>query len=1198
MSPSAIISQLQQIGKMLNRWRAEIRLTIWMSIILGGLWGCALSDVFIQFERVGRCVAWSVLMVLAGIMLERLMRALSRVHTPEGVAVCVEKTFPQLDNHLINFLQFAAMPGRDPFREAYVNMGVPQWGGLDFQAMKNRRAARRAQFVLLGAIVLLLIPLPLVGRAWPVALWRIANPFSNVAPVSLTHVLSVVPGNISILQGANLVLACSVEGQRGHTVWLDIKPSDAAQKTLVLGTLKGKGAEGFSNTLYKVTTPVKYRFRAGDAFTPDWYSVTLRPPLSFTGIEVKVAPPAYMGMSNRVYDAKTPMDVPSGSAVELKVMCNAPAETLVLSGSDTPVEFKRGTDSLTWTGALTVSNGAAFVLTATGASGDKTETSLPYNLLPDRPPNIEIIAPKQAVSLTPGSAPSIDFSVSDDFGIDEILVQKLSDPTDKNAPVTILKTYKWVTGRPREFTTLWKGEARRLAEKGVLSLRIVARDNCAGSPRVTMSPVMAFTMDGVEKAAQKRSELEKKVAQDVNRVIELQKEAIDRTRQFQGTLKTVTAEQWAGVAATQKEIRNITKELLERGGGRCLGNLADTVKKLYANEMADVITAVEGVPVTREDSAKAANVVKVLSLQEKILRQLTFAELAVAQAKIETRNAMLVGMLEALIKSEEKIMKVTAQCVTQGLAIAETVVSDQDTLGSDVAAFMKAATTEAEAMRGEEKEYSAFLDSIVELCQSQNIRGDMLLASEKLEKNNLHEALGHEKTARDKLVKVRTKFEEMQAKKEKEKNEQMIEALQNANKKIEKLKELEKKLREAMESVKESKDKDSKKSDKMEEDFEEIKKNLEEAMLQVPKDLDIFADLNVGNDLVEDIFSTFEEVTQAAGSDKAGGGPVGEMAVAKREGMLDGMDKVKGRLDDLETWLKGSPDGVKITTEAFDKEEMPNGVALAPLQTSVEDIIGDLMKESKDKAGKEDDGPINSAVPDMMADGPVTEGDVACFSAKGRSGNEAPDHKEQDGRSNVGRQGMSSGETAAGGGTINKGDDEIEARRTQDPTASGQVNVDGEDVKTKATGGGKLGTGKGDKFGMGGGKDRMDSTEAGSMEGMGQLMVKQADQAYAQASMKGMRADSIKKAAHHIRQMNEAIAKGAPIDQVAELKRKAVASLKKAKTELGQGAASSLDNRNENVAMNDMVEAGPEEAPAKYRDLVSEYYKKLNETVN
>ena len=93
--------------------------------------------------------------------------------------------------------------------------------------------------------------------------------------------------------------------------------------------------------------------------------------------------------------------------------------------------------------------------------------------------------------------------------------------------------------------------------------------------------------------------------------------------------------------------------------------------------------------------------------------------------------------------------------------------------------------------------------------------------------------------------------------------------------------------------------------------------------------------------------------------------------------------------------------------------------------------------------------------------------------SQGKSGNQTPDHKEQDGRSNVGRQGMSTGETAAGSGTIGKGDENIEARRTEDPTQSGKVDLAGE-ADTKATGGGKLGSGKADAMGMGGGASRMD----------------------------------------------------------------------------------------------------------------------------
>jgi hypothetical protein len=228
--------------------------------------------------------------------------------------------------------------------------------------------------------------------------------------------------------------------------------------------------------------------------------------------------------------------------------------------------------------------------------------------------------------------------------------------------------------------------------------------------------------------------------------------------------------------------------------------------------------------------------------------------------------------------------------------------------------------------------------------------------------------------------------------------------------------------------------------------------------------------------------------------------------------------------------------------------------------------------------------------------GLITEGDTTTFSAKGKSGNQTPDHKEQDGRSNVGRQGMANGESAAASGTIGKGDDNIEARRTQDPTQSGQVTADGE-ADTKATGGGKLGSGKGDAWGEGGGTDRMDSAEAGTWSKALENMAKKTDQAYAQASMKGLRTDSLETAAHHIRQATDAISKGAPIGQVAELRRKAIGALKKAKTELGEGSGASLDGQNFISTLKDVIEADQDLSPEKYRKLNAEYYKTLNEVM-
>jgi hypothetical protein len=1197
MAPSTLIGQLGKVGRLLNRWSAEVRLTVGLSVLLFMLELLTLTDIALRYQRAGRVVAWGLLVLLAGILVERVVRALSRRQTPEAVAVCVERAFPQLDNHVINHLLFSAARVKDSFMAAYVDMDIPHWNGLDFNAMKDQRTLRRAQIALGVAVCVALLPWPLAGQAWPVAMWRIVNPFSNVPPVSLTRILSTAPGDVSVLQGGNVTVSCQVKGKAAHAVWLDVRPADGAQKTYKLGLLKGGGVEEFSNTLYKATTDLRYRFRAGDANASDWRQITLRAPLAFTSISVKVVPPAYMALPPSQYDAQAAaIDIPAGSTVTLAARCNGPATGLELSGLGPTMALTRQGGDLNWAASLIVTNGTGFILTAVAANGDRAETTLGFSLQPDRPPTLTIKSPRQAVPLMPGDAPRIDFSVSDDFGLDEITIERLPDPGDKSAAPTVLKTYKWVANRGRDFTTLWAGDIRKATEAGALTLRVVAKDTRPGMPQVTVSPSVVFTLDEITAAAKKREELAKAAAKDLSRVIELQRDNIVLTRQLQGLLSTSEPDQWGEAAARQETIRGIVKQLLETGGGRCLGNLVGPVRKLYAGELEEVIPALQGVPAVKDAVEKVKQVRRALSMEEKILRQLTFAEEAGKLSLEDSRNSSLAGILDGIIVRQGKIIKVTTQCSTQGVAVATSVTADQDSLSSEVTAFIKACRSEAAAGQGEDKDQAAFLESVALLCEQGKIGGDMLMAAEQLEKNALLAAMPHEQSAYNKLLAARTKFEEVRTQAEKEKNQEMVEALQNASSKLGKLQSAEQKLMAEMDKVAENADKNDKQTDAMEEAADEIQKNIKEALLQIPKDLDIFAHLNVGNDLVEDIFSTFEEVTQEEGSETLGGEPVKEKAVVKREYLAEQMEKVKGLLDDYEMWLKKEPDGLKVTVEAADKQEMPEGVALTPLQTEMNDIIGDLLKVDKDKEKEDNDGAINAAVPDMEMGGAITEGDTTTFSAKGKSGNEVPDHKEQDGRSNVGRQGMAIGESAAGSGTIGKGDDNVEARRTQDPTQSGQVTADGE-ADTRATGGGKLGSGKGDSYGQGGGTDRMDSKEAGSAAESLAAMAKRVDTSYAQASMKGLRADSLKSAAHHIRQAADAVSKGAPIGQVAELKRKAVGELRKAKTELGQGSSVRLDGRHNVSILTDVVEASPDEAPPKYREFVSEYYKTLNESL-
>jgi hypothetical protein len=187
---------------------------------------------------------------------------------------------------------------------------------------------------------------------------------------------------------------------------------------------------------------------------------------------------------------------------------------------------------------------------------------------------------------------------------------------------------------------------------------------------------------------------------------------------------------------------------------------------------------------------------------------------------------------------------------------------------------------------------------------------------------------------------------------------------------------------------------------------------------------------------------------------------------------------------------------------------------------------------------------------------------------------------------------MSVGETAAGSGTIGEGDKNIEARRTEEPMQSGKVDLAGE-ADTKATGGGKLGTGKADAKGMGGGTERVDSMEAGSNEGMAALMARQADALYAKASMKNVRVDSLKNASHELRQAADAIAKG-NIAQMREFRKMAISSLTRAAANLSAAPTGGIEAKANTGALESIIESGPDQAPPKYRGKVAEYYKALN----
>lgn len=1192
MAP-ALENDLTRIGRMLIRGRAMTALMIGVSIVFVSLWLFGMVDVLWQWGRVSRSVASISLLMLAGATVWFTRRVLLHRFSPMGVAAAIEREFPQLDNHLINYLQFSRERRQDVFKSEYLQSGMPLWQRLDMGRMKNRKAEKRGMIMLAVSLLMLLGTGAIMGRSYAVAMWRVVNPFSDAAPLTQTMILGVRPGDATVLQGSPLVLSCEVQGRGGHEVWLDLHPADSDKTTYVLGKVQGGEKEEFAHRIARMTTGARYRFRAGDAPPTPWATLKTRPPPALTSLRILVRPPSYTGLGAEAVDGfEDEFLVPRGSLLEVEAACNTPLVRADLAvGSEEGKSLARNEEALRWTGAATVTNGSVLTVSGEDVHGTLLEQRFEFTLVPDRAPVIEILSPGGRTVLGPGEHPRIEFRVVDDYGVANVVLEEVPAGTSKETEGE--KRAAWDGAGQIDIRTTWQGGE---PSKGVsLAYRVVAQDNCPFGENLVKSHAVIFKADSYAEVMDRREQMEQKAFAAMSEVIDLQRQNIAKTKAYLNILARTTETEWGETAERQGRIRELTRELLTNPL-KPLGSRAASVGKLYVNEMETVIPLLASIPRGKlTTGAKDAG--RALQMEEKILRVLTSAEIAAGEAKTERAMSGMMSMLRALIRGETRMVKRTREFEETGAAVSETLVDEQDELATDLTGFVAACRRESGNVAANDAAYAAALTDAAQKCEDKKIRDDMMLASDRLDQDKAADAITYEERALAKLKEIESLLDNVQMQEDMAEKEDMLDAVEEARLKMEKIRELHERMIEAMDAVRGIKDKNDEQVDMMEEAYEELLKNTEEAMLEIPVDLHAFMDLNVANDLVEDVFGVFQEVEEAL--DEEGNpvdAPLVEIAFAKAEELLEGMEQAEGRLDDMEMWLGEGADREKVTEEGLDREEMPEaGMALGALAAEVEDLIGDLLKQSDEAAEEADDGASTFAMPDAPMGWEVVEGETVSFAAKGKSGNEAPDHKEQDGRSNVGRQGMSVGETAAGSGTIGEGDQNIEERRTEDPTQSGQVDLDGE-ADTKATGGGKQATGKADDVGMGGGVDRMDSTEQGSLEGMEAMMAQRADDTFARASMKNLRVGALADAAHHLRQSTDAIARG-EIGQIQEHRKLALSALKRAKAELSAGPSGGLQVEGAPAILDNVVDQGPDLAPAKYRDQVAEYYKALNDAL-
>lgn len=1202
MSP--LEERLDRLGSQINRWRAFETGLFGTAAMLACWAGLSLADLWLRPRHPGRLALSGLFLAAAAAALVLLARILRRSRTPAAIAALLERQFPQLDNHLINRVLFASAPERNsPWLRAYLGEPGPDWTALPLAELKDRRRRRLGAGALAAALLVLVLPGLRYGTAWAVALQRVANPFSRLAPTTFAAVTAVEPGHATAIQGEPVELLLRARGRAGQAVTLELFPADDARSVIRLGAFETTGAEQtFVHTISRLTVPVAYRFTAGDAWPTERYTLTPVPPLAVEGLAVTVEPPAYTRLPPRTFEAlnETP-EVPVQAAVTLVLTLNRAAERVVLvSGEDPPVALAPAADGRQWRGSLVAGADVARRLTAYDtAGGRRLDQALPLVLLEDRPPDIRVTAPATRAALPPGGRPRIAFEASDDYGLERVVLEKIRRGARPQDPGDFLT--QWSADGGAAIRGEWSGTPEDLA--GAAAFRLVAEDRMTpGPPNRTVSPPILFEPVLVTDQYKQEVELREKLRKSLGQLVVRQRANLQATAALHASLPVFDPGSWEARLAEQRGIRDYAVDLLASGGALLGGArvVVERVREPMADAVAQFVRLQAAPPEDREAAATES-----LNTQKLILRLLTLADEKAGTGGAGPEQSGLLAMVDALLKGQTDTRAATGRAAQRAAAegaaedaatVLDALAERQEALALDMAELIELARRDA-GMAREGDPLQALMTAFADTAENLRIRSDMLRAGQALGNAAPAQALAPQAGATNSLHALKRLLAGWQAEETGPKTEAALDIIRDAREAVRKLEKLQAAVVDALRATESQGNKtDGQKDEDLVDEIVELKARMAEAMLKVATDLQALPDLDAANELVTDCYQIYESMAQVAGSEK--NTEALELGLQKEDGYLESMAKTGQKLDEMEHWLPNKPDDTKRNIENFDQAEVQSAIPVIGMPEELQDLIGDLLEEQEELAEKTDDSMTNQGDANPAVGWEIAEGETVSYSAAGKSGNRRPDHKDQDGRSQVGRAGMADGEVMAKSGRINEGDEEIDKRRTRDSTQSGYVEEEGH-AEAKATGGGKN-SGYSDTKGMAG-TAADERRQAKVQQAPGQArqadLARLADTVYAKAQLNGLRIPpGFNRARENMNRAAEA-GRAGNIRQMREFQERAIQDLVQAQANLDAGVsgaamgAAADESRSPDAA----VASTPDEAPAEFRELVSDYFKAIGE---
>jgi hypothetical protein len=561
--------------------------------LLGLLLAAMAFDIFFPLPGLLRglfmlaLVAWTA---------ERALMLRKRLRTEElrleRAARLLEEHHPELENALINAVQFEAEVARRPdapsarLMRREMERAEAAVGSVSVQDVVDSAAISSGRRLLLCIVAIAILSAVLFPRAWRFELPRFLLFWSDQPAFTLTD-FTITPRGARVKAGGAVTVAVKVGGLIPDSVSLVTNSGRGPERTAPLFAAE----DGvYIQELSGLTTDTWYYVRANTGRSQRFLIKVDQAPEART-VKVTVQPPGYAKRppeSHKLDDEG--IKGLNGAAITLDVESSRPLSgaKLVLTYPDVPSEtvtltpIRGAADRAT--GTFTVRRSGEFRLELTADDGltNRDAAHGKLTLLRDEKPIVYITAPGHNAVVTPGMQVGIRAEAEDDVALQRVEVHRIVNSMTDSA-----QSFAVPAGQRRADTEL-KLDFKDLGVRpgDVIQYYATAYDNDPGKPNLTDSErywLWVVSEEDYQKLLQDQRKLPQ-LAEEYRQQTDALKSLAQEQRALADAMKK-TAEEIArkpGDAALQQQMQNLKKQ--QASLRKAAEDLARNMRKLAAQK--------------------------------------------------------------------------------------------------------------------------------------------------------------------------------------------------------------------------------------------------------------------------------------------------------------------------------------------------------------------------------------------------------------------------------------------------------------------------------------------------------------------------------------------------------------------------------------------------------------------------------------